>query len=444
MKRLTENVLKHKNLILEAERYIWNNPETGYKEWKTSEYLQKKFLQLGYKLEFPKGIPGFTAVADSGKPGPELLVLGELDSLICPEHPQADKKTGAVHCCGHNAQCAALLGVAAAFSEKNAFEGLCGKIKFCAVPAEELIELEYRNDLIKKGVIKYYGGKAEFLSRGLFNGVQLAFMVHTANEFCALKGSVGSRVKQIAYKGVASHAGGAPQYGINALYAAVQGISAINAVRETFTEPELIRVHPIVTHGGEAVNAIPELVTIESYVRGASFEAIEKANRKVNRALCGGALSLGANVEINDMPGYSPLINDGGMTELCREAFKAVFPERDFGVYDEIGTGSTDMGDLSMIMPVVHPYCQGSAGTSHGADYRIENPEKACVECAMWQCAMIYMLLSDNALKAQKIINNFKPTFDSKKEFLAYLESIKIGGERITYGDNGTATINWR
>ena len=104
--------------------------------------------------------------------------------------------------------------------------------------------------------------------------------------------------------------------GINAMYAAMQGLSAANAIRETFAEQDIIRFHPIVTHGGEAVNAIPELVTIESYVRGAGFEAIKNANKKINQALCGGALSLGANVEIIDTPGYAPLKNDENMIQL--------------------------------------------------------------------------------------------------------------------------------
>ena len=108
MKKLVEAVEKYSKLILDTERYIWKNPETGYKEVKTSKYMEDTFRSLGYELVMAEDITGFYTVIDTGRPGPQVLVLGELDSIICPEHPEADPQTGAVHSCGHNAQCAAL------------------------------------------------------------------------------------------------------------------------------------------------------------------------------------------------------------------------------------------------------------------------------------------------------------------------------------------------
>ena len=143
-------VEKYRDLILAAQKKIWENPESGYKEIKTSKYIEEVFESFGYELIKADGIPGFYTIIDTGRPGPEILVLGELDSLICPEHPDADPDTGAVHCCGHNAQCAALLGLAAALKEPGMLDGLSGRIRLCAVPAEELIEVEYRNELKKE------------------------------------------------------------------------------------------------------------------------------------------------------------------------------------------------------------------------------------------------------------------------------------------------------
>ena len=117
MEKILQAVDKNRELILDAERYIWQNPETGYKEYKTSAYMEQKFTALGYDVVKADGITGFTAQLDTGREGPTLLVLGELDSIICPAHPEADKQTGAVHSCGHNAQCASLLGIAAAMTE---------------------------------------------------------------------------------------------------------------------------------------------------------------------------------------------------------------------------------------------------------------------------------------------------------------------------------------
>ncbi len=431
---------QNRRLIVDALDYIWKNPETGYREVKTSAYLEKEFEKLGYELVKAGNIPGFYADLDTGKEGPTVLIFGELDSLICYDHPEADPETGAVHCCGHAAQAAALLGIAAALKEPGVVDGLCGKIRLCAVPAEELIEVEYRSELKKQGVIKYFGGKAEFLYRGFLDGVDIVFMVHTScgESLSGRKGSVGCLAKRVIYKGKSAHAGGAPHEGCNALYAASQGLNAINAIRETFKESELIRVHPIITKGGNAVNAIPEEVIIESYVRGATFEAIKKNNEKVNRALCGAALSLGANVEIQDTPGYAPLDNDEGMLKLAEDAAAALgYP---YNYKDIRGTGSTDMGEISCLFPAIHPYCPGATGTSHGKDYFITDPDMACLGSAKWQLQMVTMLLEKDGARAKEIIENFEPMFATKEEYFAYVDAMACEGDRITYSE-GKAEI---
>lgn len=433
---------KHEKLILDAERYIWQNPETGYKEVKTSAYMAEKFRELGYELKMAEGITGFYTVIDTGREGPEVLVLCELDSIICPTHPECDKNTGAVHSCGHNAQSAALLGIAAALKEPEVLDTLSGRIRLCAVPAEELLEIEYRSELKKQGKITYFGGKSEFLSRGYFDGVDIALMIHTSGSYVVQGGSNGCIAKRIIYKGKAAHAGGAPNKGINALYAANCGLNAINAIRETFIDEECIRVHPIITAGGSMVNAIPDTVNMESYVRGMTYEAIIRENKKVNRALAGAALSLGANVEIIDNPGYAPLYNDKNMMTLAKRAFELVLPDLTVSYNPQkFSKGSTDMGDLSCIMPVVHPYAAGAVGTGHGSDYYITDPIAACVNSAKWQVAMLYLLLSDGATEAKRIKAEFKPLFATKAEYLAYVDSICTSGDRITYNDDGTATV---
>ena len=441
MQTIKNAVEKYRKLILDAERFIWEHPETGYRETVTSRYMEDAFRALGYELTCAGDIPGFYTRVDTGRPGPEVLILAELDSIICPAHPDADPVTGAVHSCGHNAQCAAMLGIAAALTEPGVLDGLSGSIRLCLVPAEELLEIEYRSQLKKEGRIKYMGGKSEFLSRGCFDGVDLAFMIHTSGKSCIIGGNVGCIVKSIIYKGKASHAGGSPWNGRNALYAANCGLNAINAIRETFKEADVIRVHPIITKGGDMVNAIPEEVRLESYVRGSSFEGIMEANKKVNQALIGAALSIGTNIEIIDMPGYSPLRNDAGMIALAKDAADAIIPEHECQVRMGTDSGSTDMGDLSCIMPVVHPYCAGTAGLAHGNNYEIADPEKACVDSAKWQLAMVRLLLENGAERAKQILADFKPLFASKEEYLAYVDAMNRSGDRIVYQEDGTAAV---
>ena len=303
-------VEKQRALVGAAFDYLWKNPETGYREWKSHQYLADAFRALGYVLTPAGNIPGFTAEADTGRPGPTVAVFGEMDGLIVPTHPEADPQTGAVHACGHCAQGAALLGLAAALKEPGALEGLCGKIRLVAVPAEELIEVGWREQQRQAGVIRYFGGKPEFLYRGLLDGVDLCFMLHTmsgdAGTGRVIKGTNGCMTKQAIFRGVAAHAGGAPHRGRNALYAANQALSAINALRETFREEDYIRVHPILTEAGSSVNAIPDRVVLECYIRAADAASLQETNLRVNRALAASAAALGCTLTIDDKHGYFP------------------------------------------------------------------------------------------------------------------------------------------
>ena len=438
---MTENFINlneaEKKRVLDTLEFMNKHPETGYKEVLSSEYVGNQFKELGYEPVFAGDIPGFYAKIDTGRPGPCVLVFGELDAVKCATHPDANPETTAVHACGHSAQCAALVGIAAALKRPGALDALSGSIILCAVPAEELIERDYRDTLIEKGIIKYYGGKAEFLRRGYFDGVDISFMVHTAGgeRPSATLGAVGIVAKKVIYKGKAAHAGGSPQNGINALYAANLGLMAVNSVRETFTESELVRVHPIITNGGTVVNGIPDVVEIESYVRAKDYDALSRSNFKVNRAFTGAAISIGANVEVIDAPGYAPLRNDRNMINLAKSAAEAAYPGVGLDVKELYGTGSTDMGDISVLFPTVHPYAPGAVGTSHGNAYYVKDTDLACVKSAEWQLNMLYLLLSEGAKEGIRIKEESTPMFASKEDYFEYIEQFYSVGNRIEYSD---------
>jgi metal-dependent amidase/aminoacylase/carboxypeptidase family protein len=229
-------------------------------------------------------------------------------------------------------------------------------------------------------------------------------------------------VKTVRYVGRASHAGGAPHLGINALYAANIGLSAINALRETFRDEDSIRVHPIITHGGSQVNVIPGEVRIETYVRGKTVEAILDANRRVDRALKAGALALGARVEIETLPGYLPLFNHMGMAQHFKVNAGALLgPDQ----VTESGhrSGSTDMGDISHVMPTLHPYMGGATGSGHGADYTIADPKLAYLEPAKQLALMAVDLLWDDAAGAREILHTWSPRL-SKEAYLSFQRSV--------------------
>lgn len=444
---LKKQIESFEPLMNRALDYLWANPQTGYREWKANAYLTAEFEKLGYTLTQAGNIPGFITDLDTGRPGPKVLVMAELDSLLCKDHPDADPETGAVHACGHCAQGAALLGIAAALKEPGALDGLSGSIRLSMVPAEELIEIGYREELRKQGIIKYFGGKAEFLYRGLYDDCDLCFMVHSGGGRHAFGCSVGGNgciSKKFTFLGKAAHAGGSPWAGVNALYAANTALAAVNALRETFREKDYIRFHPIITSGGTVVNAIPSEVVAESYVRGGSYEAIRDANLAINRALAGAAAAIGANVQLCDRPGYMPQSYDQNLTEVMRVCAEEIIPKENLWVNGGWDTGCTDMGDMAVVMPSLHIFGSGTDGVGHGNDYRIADRSCALTESALLQRMMIERLLCDDAALAKKTVAEAKPKFASKEEYFAAQDAITLDRKAVEYQEDGTIVLNYR
>ena len=440
-------VEKYRKKILEAFQFFWKNPETGYREVKTASYLAKAFEELGYSLTYAGNIPGFYTNIDTGVSGPTIAVMGELDALLCPTHPDADPQTGAVHCCGHGAQLAALLGVAAALKEPGALDGLCGKIRLMAVPAEELIEMDYRKSLKEQGIIRYFGGKVEMMYRGWFDDVDISFMIHTdtrQEQHCGyiVGGGNGCIVKKMEFQGVASHAGGSPHLGVNALYAANLTMNAANALRETFEDSKHIRFHPIITSGGDSVNAIPDKVVMEAYVRGADVESIVKINRNINRAAAASACAMGANVRLVDILGYHPIRYNKDMISIMQEAMGSVL-DHVICEPDTIRGGCSDVGDLSAVMPVLHPYISGASGKSHGNDYYVTDPDTACVDSAKVQLCFLKLLLKNGAERAKQVLANYTPIYPSISSYFQYADSLDIDVQAVSYQENGSITIQF-
>ena len=422
-----EAIDRNAERIISLGDAIRRNPELGFKEFKTARLVEETFASLGLKPTTGLALTGVRAEARGTKDGPTFALLGELDALVVAGHPVADPKTGAAHACGHNCQVAGLLGAAMGLAGAKAFEHLAGRVVFFAVPAEEYGDVEWRVQQARTGKLEFLGGKPELLRLGHFDDVDMAMMIHTTPQAEIRKAGIsasnnGCIVKTVRYVGRASHAGGAPHLGVNALYAANIGLSAINAVRETFRDRDSIRVHPIITHGGSQVNVIPAEVRMETYVRGRTVEAIMEANTRVDRALKAGALALGAGVEIETLPGYLPLFNHAGMAQYFK-ANAAALLGADQVTESGHRSGSTDMGDLSHVMPTLHPYMGGASGSGHAADYAIADPTLAYVEPAKQLALMAVDMLWGNAEAAREILGAFTPRM-TKEQYLTFQRGV--------------------
>lgn len=432
------SIEKRKDEIIRIGEEIYRNPETGFKEFQTSQTVARKMRELGLECVELRDIAGVKATIDTGKHGPSVAVLAELDALICEQHPDSCGETGAVHACGHNVQIAELIGVIIGLFDADILKNLSGKIHFIAVPAEEVLEIAFRKGLREKGTIHYLGGKAELLYRGIFDDVNICLLAHVMpgpKKFQIQQTSNGFLAKIVNYIGRAVHAG-VPFKGINALYAANLGMMAINALRETFRDDDYVRVHPIITKGGDAVNIIPSDVRVEAQVRASTFKALIEANQKVNRALVGAAVAMGATVEIEDLAGYSPMNLNSDLASLAAKVMLELVASDEIIKNPSRNTGSTDMADLSTVMPVIQVQVGGGAqGTLHGADFKIVDPNSLYMLGTKFLGFMILELLSDKASLAEEIIKNFSPVFSTKQEFFNFLDRMfsfkKIDGEEL-------------
>ena len=411
-KRVVESIDGRAEEIIEIGRRIWQNPELGYKEFKTAEIVEEKYRELGWKCEGKLAITGSKAYLKEVNEAPSVGIIGELDAVRCPDHPACDPLTGAVHACGHNAQIAAMLGAGFGLHDSGVMNVLQGNVVMVTVPAEEYLEIDYRNSLKTKGELEFFGGKQEFIHIGAFDDIDISLGTHTGTELegkLSVGGSNNGFIgKLVRYIGREAHAGGAPDKGVNALNAAMLGIMGIHAQRETFREEDTIRVHPIITKGGEIVNNVPADVRIESYVRGKTVEAIKDANKKVNRALEAGAMAVGAEVEVNDLPGYMPYHHDEKIDDMILDNCQGLVGK---GEVEEGGhsTGSTDMGDVSCIMPSSSFRMGGVIGEGHARTYEVIDEELLYVIPAKVLALTCIDLLINEAEKAREILEDFKP-----------------------------------
>ena len=413
--------------IVGVARQILNHPEPGFREVKTAQLVADQFAALGIPYRSGLALTGVKGrISGGGGPGPRLALIGELDSLIVNEHPHADPDSGAAHACGHHCQIGMMLGATLALTQPEILSQLSGELTPFAVPAEEFIEVAHRLQLRADKKLEFMGGKQELIRLGEFDDVDLAMMCHTASDmgdhqFAVGGTSNGHVVKYVQFIGKGAHAGSAPHLGVNALNAASFALQAIHNNREAFRGEDTVRIHGIMTKGGEAVNAVPADVRLEWRVRSASPKAVVKNSAIVDRCFKAGALAVGASVKITNIPGYLPMKHDTHLQELFRQSAVALLGENRTLVIPGRRNrgGSTDMGDLSHLMPVCHPYAAGAAGSGHSKDYLITDYEAAVVNPAKIMAMVAIDLLSDGAAKAKEITQNYRPAM-KKSAYLRF------------------------
>ena len=414
LKNLVFNEIdRRKDELIELGKEIWRNPELGYQEFNTSRLVQEKFASINLPFKKDLALTGVRGDLNMKKSGPCLAVLGELDALYTPDHAECNPVTGAAHACAHNAQITALVGTAFGLNIPEAAENLSGSVAFIATPAEEgrLASLESGQ--------RFISGKAQMIFDGVFDDVDLAVMIHGAEKYGIAISANGLMLKNVKFIGKACHAG-RPWMGSNALSAARCALSAIDSQRELFKEADTIRIHGIIKNGGSVVNTVPHAVELEYMVRAQTPEAMTEAAKIFDRCMQGAATAFGLDVEISTYHGCMPLLNDPKLAAIHRQNMFNQIPDAE---YENLGirTSSTDFGDITMIIPGIHPYSSGWDGAFHTFELRCKDEYKAYVEPAKLLAADIIDLLYNDAEAAKEIAAQ-TPRY-SKKEYCELVES---------------------
>lgn len=373
---LFQSIEENKELYLKTSHDIHDKPEIGNEEFFASKLHIENLTNAGFEVD--KAVAGhetsFYAIKDSGKPGPTVAFLAEYDAL-----------PGLGHACGHN-----IIGTssaAAGIALSQVIDETGGRVLVLGTPAEE-------------------GGpngsaKGSFAKHGFLDDVDVALMLHPGGKTGLTPESLAVDPLDFKFYGKAAHASGSPHLGVNALDAVLQLFNGINALRQQL--PQDVRIHGIITHGGDAPNIIPDYASARFYIRAESWKKTVETSDRVRAIAEGAALATGTTVKIerfqNEVKDFvlTPAFDEILAEELTKVGEDVIREERK-------GKGSTDAGNISYEVPTVHGHIKIGPDDliAHTHEFReaakSKLGDKALITGAKALATTGYRILTDTAL----------------------------------------------
>ncbi|HET6478201.1 MAG TPA: M20 family metallopeptidase, partial [Dehalococcoidales bacterium] len=321
--RVISEIENHRDELKDLSLRIHSNPETAFQEEKAATWLTDYLKEKGFYIE--KGICGLATAfrAGYGKGKPVIALLAEYDAL---------PKLG--HACGHNIIATSAVG--AGIAAKLAVEEFGGTVQVMGTPGEEM-----------------YGGKVYMVRKGAFKGVDAAMMVHPAGLNTAVTKFLACQPLEVEFFGKPAHAAARPEVGINALEAMLMSYAAINSLRQHIRDSA--RIHGIITDGGEAANIVPAHTAGHFIVRAAEDSYLDELKERVLNCFIGAATATGARLKYKwGEARYAPLCNNFTLARIFRKNLQSL-GRRVHLVDPRIGIGSSDIGNVSQVVPSIHP-----------------------------------------------------------------------------------------
>ncbi|WP_370222313.1 M20 family metallopeptidase [Cytobacillus sp.] len=366
--------------LRELSLKIHSNPETSFQEYKAMNWLVEPLEKSGFSIE--RGLANletsFRATWEGQKGGPTIAILAEYDALA-----------GLGHGCGHNIIGTAAVGAALAL--KDAHPNLKGKIIVIGTPAEE------------EG-----GGKILMVEHGIFDDVDVAMMCHPHGKTMVLRGGLACVDVTFKFYGKAAHASASPEKGISALDAVIHTFVAVNSLRQFFKDD--VRIHGIITKGGEATNVVPAYCEAEFLLRAENVESLHVVREKVCAAARYSTEAVGARLEISEGLIYAERNNNKALASIFKKNLEEL-GELVSDPPEKGGIGSSDIGNVGQVTATIHPYIKI---TDTAATHTPEFVEAAASEYGMSglnkaakALAMTAYDICLNPAKLQEIRNEF-------------------------------------
>jgi amidohydrolase len=323
--RAEQRFSEHEAALQQLSRWMYDNPELAYVEHETSANMVEALRNGGFEVVHPAYGLETAFEANVGSTGPRVVICAEMDAL-----PEVG------HACGHNI--IATAGIGAGLALAPVAEELGIRVTVLGTPAEE-----------------HYGGKVDLIKAGAFEDVAASMMIHPSTRDVVDPEFLAIEHIDVHYYGKAAHASGAPEQGKNALDAAVLAYSSVAMLRQHILDND--RIHGIITHGGAAPNIVPDHTSMSWYVRSATDARLDELMVKVKSCFEAAATSTGCTYEIIEAGHrYKDMRNDPVMTRLYKDnsltAGRPISWHRDLPPKT---SGSTDMGNVSYVVPSIHP-----------------------------------------------------------------------------------------
>jgi len=385
---ITDFLDSHKNDFYEISTYIGENPELGHEEFKSAKVLSDKLSEHGFNVKMGVcDLPtAFEAVFDSGKPGPTIGFMCEYDAL-----PEIG------HACGHNL--IGTMGIAAGIATSKVIQETGGKVIVYGTPAEET-----------------KGGKVTMAEQGVFDKLDVAMMVHPLHSYVKSGSSLAMDAIQFEFFGKPAHAAANPEKGINALDAVIQTFNGINALRQHVTSDT--RIHGIIPEGGKAANVVPDYAVAQFYVRAKTRSYVNELVEKVNSIAEGAAKMTGATMKMSNYElSYDNMVTNETLSNIFSEQLISLGVDSEEMVENRDGSGSLDMGNVSLVVPSIHPYIKicNELYSCHTTEFRdaalSEQGKEAMILGAKAMASTAYELLTK-----QELLKKIKEEFDNAQK----------------------------